>query len=105
MTVPGRRALRVLAGVELEAHRLQLAPAGDVDRDVHALRAVEKNAIELARRTEQAPVGPEQMEWNKLVLRILKAIPKAEEQAARIARVEDLQPYPARHHRPVGVEP
>src|ERR1043166_8128196 len=100
MAVRRRRALRVWGGVEFEADRLERAPAVDVDDDVDPLAAMQEDAIHLSGRGQEAAVGPEQVERDKLAF-----LTESEKQAARIAGAQDLQPQPTRGDRPAGVEP
>ncbi len=91
--------MRVVTRVELEAHRRDRAPAGEIDGDVHPLPGVEERPLDLPGRIQQAAVGAEQTERNQTV-----AIAKREQQPARVAGVQDLEPHPARRHDPLRVE-
>ena len=93
--------VRVVAGVELEAHRRDRPPPGEIDRDVHPLPGVEEHALDLPRHIQQAAVGAEQAERNQAV-----AVAKLEQEPARVARVQDLQACPSGrdHALRVGIE-
>src|SRR5438094_9961064 len=100
MPVARRHAMGVMARVELEAHRGKRAPAAQIDADVDALAGVQEYALELARRREKAAVRAEQVEGNQGF-----TVAESKQQAARIARIQELESHPAGANDPARIEP
>src|SRR6266850_3868161 len=99
MAVARRRAVRVMARVEFEAHRGKRAPPAEIDGDVDALAGIEERALELAGRGEKAAVRAEQVERNQGF-----TITESNQQPACIAGVQDLEPHPAAADAPPRIE-
>src|ERR1051325_7188999 len=100
MAVPPRRALRVVAGVEFEADRLERAPAVDVDDDVAPLAPLQEDAVPPSGPRHAAPAAPARVKRDTL-----GSLTEGEKQAARVGGPQVRQPQPPGGGRPPGVEP
>src|SRR2546430_6531512 len=89
----------MMARVDLEAHRDKSAPAAQIDSDIDALAGVQEHALELAGRREKAAVRAEQVEGNQGF-----TVAESKQQAARAARIQELEPHPAGANDPACIE-
>src|SRR5581483_11725235 len=93
-------AVRVVPGIELEAHGSERLSRPGMYGDIDALAAIEEDALERLWRREQAAVRAEQVKRNRRF-----TVAKGEQQAARVAGVEDLQTHPPGRHIPGSIQP